>query len=42
MVFVIMMGTVALVATDIAAIEQIQCELKSRREHQLWMLKTVN
>jgi len=42
MLFVIMMGTVALTATDIAEIEQIQCELKRRREDQRWMLEAVN
>lgn len=40
--FVITMGTVALTTTDIAEIEQIQSELKRRREDQRWMLKTVS
>ena len=34
LLFVTMMGPVALTATDIAEIEQIQCELKRRREDQ--------
>jgi hypothetical protein len=42
LLFVTMMGTVALTATDIAEIEQIQCELKRRREDQRWMLQSVN
>ena len=42
MLFVTMIGTVALTATDIAEIEQIQCELKRRRENQRWMLEGVN
>jgi hypothetical protein len=42
MLFVTMLGTVALTATDIAEIEQMQCELKRRREHQRWMLEAVN
>jgi hypothetical protein len=42
MLFVIMMGTVALTATDITEIEQIQCELKRRREDPRWMLESVN
>ena len=42
MLFVTMMGTVALTATDIAEIEQIQHELKRRREDQRWMLESAN
>ena len=42
MLFVTLIGTVALTATDIAEIEQIQCELKRRREDQRWMLEAVN
>jgi hypothetical protein len=42
MLFVTMIGTVALTATDIAEIEQIQCELKRRRENQRRMLESVN
>ena len=42
MLFVTMMGTVALTSTDVAEIEQIQSELKRRREDQRWMLGTVN
>ena len=42
LLFVTMMGTVALTATDIAEIEQIQCELKRRREDPRWMLESVN
>ena len=42
MLFVTMMGTVALTATDIAEIEQIQCELKRKREDQRWILESVN
>jgi hypothetical protein len=42
MLFVTMIGTVVLTATDIAEIEQIQCELKRRRENQRWMLEGVN
>jgi hypothetical protein len=40
--FVTMMGTVAITATDIAEIEQIQYELKRRREDQHWMLESAN
>jgi len=42
MLFVTMMGTVALTATDIAEIEQIQYELKRRREDQRWILESAN
>ena len=42
MLFVTMMGTVALTATDIAEIDQIQCELKRKREDQRWILESVN
>jgi hypothetical protein len=42
MLFVTMMGTVALTATDIVEIHQIQYELKRRREDQRWMLESVN
>jgi hypothetical protein len=42
MLFVTMMGTVALTATDIVEIHQIQYELKKRREDQRWMLESVN
>jgi hypothetical protein len=42
MLFVTMMGTVALTSTDVAEIEQIQSELKRRRKDQRWMLGTVN
>ena len=42
MLFVTMMGTVALTSTDVAEIEQIQSELKRKREDQRWMLEAVN
>jgi hypothetical protein len=42
LLFVAMMGTVALTATDIAEIEQIQYDLKRRRENPRWMLESVN
>ena len=42
LLFVTMMGTVALTATDIAEIEQIQYELKRRREDQRWILESAN
>ena len=42
MLFVTMMCTVALTATDIAEIEQIQYELKRRREDQRWILESAN
>jgi hypothetical protein len=42
LLFVTMMGTVALTATDITEIDQLQCELKRRREDPRWMLESVN